>query len=390
MIPAVLPTYARADIGFVRGEGPYLWGTDGRRYLDFGCGVAVTSLGHAHPKLVKALKDQVDKVWHVSNLYQIENQERLAKRLTAATFADSVFFCNSGAEANECAIKMARKHFYAAGQPERFRIITFEGAFHGRTLATLAAGGQAKYLEGFGPKAEGFDQVPFGDLEATEKAIGPATCALMIEPIQGESGIRVAPPDFLNGLRSLADKYGLLLIYDEIQTGVGRTGKFMAHEWWGAKPDIMSVAKAIGGGFPLGACLGTERAAAGMVVGTHGSTFGGNPLGTAVGNAVLDIVLADGFLEHVVAMGQHLKQQLAMVAEQHPKVIEEVRGIGLHLGLKAKVPVGDLLAAMRREGLIGIPGGDNVARIMPPLVIERTHIAEAIDKLGRACAGLAP
>ncbi|MBA4335428.1 MAG: acetylornithine transaminase, partial [Methylobacterium sp.] len=295
----LLPTYARAPVAFERGEGPWSITADGTRYLDFGAGIAVNALGHAHPHLVEALTTQAGKIWHTSNLYTMPEGEKLARRLCEATFADRVFFANSGAEANEAAIKMARKYHAAKGHPERYRIITFEGAFHGRTLATIAAGGQQKYIEGFGPKVDGFDQVPFGDHAALEAAITDETAAIMIEPIQGEGGLRSVPPQCLRGLRTLCDERGLLLIFDEIQTGVGRTGKFFAHELSGVTPDIMSVAKGIGGGFPMGACLATEEAASGMTLGTHGTTFGGNPLAMAVGNAVLDVILAPGFIEKV-------------------------------------------------------------------------------------------
>ena len=293
----LLPTYARVDLAFERGEGAWLITADGERYLDFTSGVAVNALGHAHPHLVAALTEQAQKLWHVSNLYRIPQGERLADRLCAATFADTVFFQNSGAEAIECAIKMARRYQYVSGKPERFRIITFEGAFHGRTLAAVAATGNKKYLEGFGPPVEGFDQVPYADLEATKKAIGPQTAAIMIEPVMGEGGVRVVPHNFLRALRKLCDDNGLLLIFDEVQTGFGRTGDLFAYQHTGVTPDIMAVAKALGGGFPVGACLATKEASKGMTAGTHGSTFGGNPLAMAVGNAVLDVVLADGFLD---------------------------------------------------------------------------------------------
>ena len=303
MTSPLLPTYARADVAFEKGEGPWLFTRSGERYLDFGAGIAVNALGHAHPHLVRALTEQAAKLWHTSNLYMMPEGERLAQRLVDNTFADVVFFSNSGAEANEAAIKMARKFHASNGQPERFRIVTFEGAFHGRTLATIAAGGQQKYLEGFGPKVEGFDQVAFDDLDALKAAITPETAAIMIEPIQGEGGVRPVPARFLRALREICDKNGLLLILDEIQTGVGRTGKLFAHEWSEVTPDIMSIAKGIGGGFPMGACLATAEAAKGMTVGTHGTTFGGNPLAMAVGNAVLDVVLAPGFLDHVQRVG---------------------------------------------------------------------------------------
>lgn len=386
MTSPLLQTYARADISFEKGEGPWLFGRDGERYLDFGAGIAVNALGHAHPHLVKALTEQAAKLWHTSNLYQIPEGERLAKRLVENTFADVVFFSNSGAEANEAAIKMARKYHYASGHPERFRVITFEGAFHGRTLATIAAGGQAKYLEGFGPKAEGFDQVPFGDLDALKAAIGPETAAIMIEPIQGEGGIRPVPAPFMRELRALCDAQGLLLIFDEIQTGVGRTGKLFAYEWTGVSPDIMSVAKGIGGGFPMGACLATAEAAKGMTVGSHGTTFGGNPLAMAVGNAVLDVVLEPGFLERVERMGLLLKQRLAELKDRHPGVIAEVRGQGLMMGLRTHVPNTDFIAAARAQKIIVIAAGDNVTRLLPPLIITDAEVAEAMNRLDAACA----
>jgi acetylornithine/N-succinyldiaminopimelate aminotransferase len=384
VFPSLLPTYARADIAFVRGEGPYLFAEDGQRYLDFGAGVAVNALGHAHPKLVSALMEQAQKVWHTSNNYRITGQEKLSKKLVESTFADTMFFTNSGAESVECAIKMARRYHYANGHPERFHIVTFEGAFHGRTLAAIAAGGQAKYLEGFGPKVEGFDQVPFGDLKALEAAITPATAALLIEPIQGEGGLRPADPEFLRSLRKICDDHGLLLIFDEIQTGVGRTGKLFAHEWSGVKPDIMAIAKGIGGGFPIGACLATAEAAKGMVAGTHGSTFGGNPLGMAVGSAVLDEVLAPGFLEHVRTVGNYLQQQLTRLIAEHPHVFEDVRGQGLMLGLKMRVPNTDFVAAARKHGVLVLGAGDNVVRLLPPLNIDETHVREAMEKLDAA------
>ncbi|HAH11584.1 MAG TPA: acetylornithine transaminase, partial [Alphaproteobacteria bacterium] len=375
MIPKVLPTYARADFALERGEGPLAYTAEGRRFLDFGAGVAVNVLGHAHPHLIKALTDQASKIWHSSNLYRIEGQERLGERLTQATFADTVFFTNSGVEAIECALKMARKYFAHTGQPQRYRTITFEGAFHGRTLAAIAAGGQKKYLDGFGPKADGFDQVPFGDHEALKAAIGPETAAILVEPIQGEGGIRVVPDVCLRGLRNLCDEHGLLLILDEIQTGIGRTGKLFAHEWAGITPDIMAVAKGLGGGFPVGACLATERAAQGMTAGSHGTTFGGNPLAMAVANAVLDVVLAPEFLDHVREMANVLTQQLAMIRDRHPKVIAELRGRGLMQGLRlhADYRNTDLIAEMHARGLLTISAGDNVVRILPPLIINTPH-----------------
>jgi acetylornithine/N-succinyldiaminopimelate aminotransferase len=384
VFPSLLPTYNRADVAFVRGEGPYIFAEDGTRYLDFGAGIAVNSLGHAHPALVAALREQAGNLWHTSNLYRVPGQESLSKKLVDATFADTVFFTNSGAEAMECAIKMARRYHYVNGAPERFRIITFEGAFHGRTLATVAAGGQAKYLEGFGPKVEGFDQVPFGDLKAVEAAIVPETAAILIEPIQGEGGIRPVANEFLRALRKLCDEHGLLLVFDEIQTGVGRTGKLFAHEWAGVTPDIMAIAKGIGGGFPMGACLATAEAAKGMTAGTHGTTFGGNPLGMAVGNAVLDIVLSPGFLEHVRKSANYFRQQLARLIAEHPDVFEELRGEGLMLGLKTKVPNTEFIARLRAHGMLAVGAGDNVVRLLPPLIIEESHLREAMTHLSEA------
>jgi len=384
VFPSLLPTYNRADIAFVRGEGPYIFAEDGSRYLDFGAGIAVNSLGHAHPALVETLREQAGKLWHTSNLYRVPGQESLSQKLVDATFADTVFFVNSGAEAMECAIKMARHYHFSNGTPERFRIITFEGAFHGRTLATIAAGGQPKYLEGFGPKVEGFDQVPFGDLKAVEAAIGPETAAILIEPIQGEGGIRPVAPEFLRALRRLCDAHGLLLIFDEIQTGVGRTGKLFAHEWAEVTPDIMAIAKGIGGGYPMGACLATADAAKGMTMGTHGTTFGGNPLGMAIGNKVLDIVLAPGFLEHVQRMANYFRQQLASLIAEHPGVFEELRGEGLMLGLKTRVPNTEFVARLRAHGMLAVGAGDNVVRLLPPLIVDETHIREAMTHLNEA------
>lgn len=388
MISPILPTYARAPIALEKGEGAYVFATDGRRFLDFGSGVAVNALGHAHPHLVAALTAQAAKVWHTSNIFQIPGQQRLAERLVAATFADTVFFCNSGAEAIECSVKMARKFHSHHGRSERFRIVTFEGAFHGRTLATIAAGGQKKHLDGFGPKVDGFDQVPFGNLDALKAAIGPHTAGILIEPVQGEGGVRTAPTAFLQALRALCDEHGLLLLLDEVQTGVGRTGKLFAHEWAGITPDIMAIAKGIGGGFPMGACLATERAAVGMTAGSHGSTFGGNPLAMAVGNAVLDVVLEPAFLEHVNRVSNYLRQQLAMIVDRNRSVVEEVRGQGLLLGLKCKVVNNDLIEALRERGLLTISAGDNVVRILPPLIITEEHVREAIGIINDACLSL--
>jgi acetylornithine/N-succinyldiaminopimelate aminotransferase len=381
---ALFPSFARAPLEFERGEGAWLYTVSGERYLDFAAGIAVNSLGHAHPHLVAALTEQAARLWHVSNLYEIPGQKRLAERLAANSFADRVFFTNSGAEALECAIKAARRYHFVNGRPERFRLVTFEGAFHGRTLATVAAGGQKKYLEGFGPKVEGFDQVPFGDLEALKAVLGPETSGILIEPLQGEGGVREAPAGFLRALREICDEQGLLLVFDEVQTGVGRTGRFFAYEWTGVEPDIMAIAKGIGGGFPLGACLATDAVAAGMTAGTHGTTFGGNPLAMAVGNAVLDVVLAPGFLEEVRRKALLLKQGLASVVDSHPAIFEEARGTGLLLGLKCRIPNGEVNAALRARRLLSAPAGDNVIRLLPPLTVTDEDIAEAIARLGAA------
>jgi acetylornithine/N-succinyldiaminopimelate aminotransferase len=383
---AMMPTYARAELAFERGEGPWLVSTEGRRYLDFAAGIAVNVAGHAHPHLVKALTEQANKLWHVSNVYRIPEGEKLAKRLADITFADVVFFTNSGAEALECAIKTARKYHSANGNPERYRLITFEGAFHGRTLATIAAGGQKKYLEGFGPPVEGFDQVPFGDHKAVEAAIGPETAGILIEPIQGEGGVRALPPQCLRGLRELCDRHGILLVLDEVQCGVGRTGKLFAHEWAGITPDIMAVAKGIGGGFPIGACLATREAAKGMIAGSHGSTYGGNPLATTVGNAVLDLVTAPGFLENVSRTSLLLTQRLAELKDRFPGVIAEVRGTGLLMGLKMVVPNTEFVAALRDEGLLTVGAGENVIRLIPPLIIGEAEVRVATDAIERAAA----
>jgi acetylornithine/N-succinyldiaminopimelate aminotransferase len=385
----LLPTYARVDLAFERGEGPWLFTANGDRYLDFTAGVAVNALGHAHPHLIAALAAQAQKLWHVSNLFQIPEAERLAARLCAETFADEIFFCNSGAEAMECCIKTARKYQYVSGRPDRHRIITFEGAFHGRTLATLAAGGQKKYLEGFGPVVGGFDQVPFGDLDAVKKAIGPETAAILIEPIQGEGGVRVVPAPFLRSLRELCDQHGLLLVFDEVQTGIGRTGSFFAYQRCGVTPDIMGIAKAIGGGFPLGACLATEEAGKGMTAGTHGSTFGANPLAMSVGNAVLDVVLAPGFLDKVNRSAILFRQRLAEIKDRHPSAVKDVRGEGLLLGLVAACPNTELVEALRAEKLLAVAAGDNVVRMLPPLIIEEPEIADAIDRIDRAAERVA-
>lgn len=386
---ALLPTYARTELSFARGEGAFLFTASGDRYLDFASGVAVTALGHAHPHLVEALTNQAKKLWHVSNLHRIPEQERLAERICAATFADRVFFANSGAEAVECSIKVARRYHFKNGAPERYRLITFEGAFHGRTLATIAAGGQAKHLEGFGPPVDGFDKVEALDIMAVEGAIGDQTAGILIEPIMGEGGMREVSWRFLQDLRALADEKGIILLFDEVQTGIGRTGRLYAHEWAGIEPDILATAKGLGGGFPVGACLTTEAMGAAMTAGSHGSTFGGNPLAMAVSNAVLDVVLEDGFLDRVAQMGLRLKQRLAALKDDHGDIIEEVRGQGLMLGLKCKVPNQDLLEALRAQKMLTVQAGDNVVRLLPPLIIGEAEIELAATKLDAACAAIA-
>ena len=389
MISALLPNYARADLAFERGEGAWLWTVDGGRFLDFGSGIATASLGHGHPHLVKAIADQAAKVMHTSNLYRIPQAERLAARLVENTFADSVFFCNSGAEANEGMIKMMRRAMSDAGKPERFRFICFEGAFHGRTLATLAATGNAHYLEGFGPVVEGFDHVPFNNMNAVRDAIGPATCGIIVEPVQGEGGVRPADMQFLRDLRAVCDEYGIILGMDEVQTGMGRTGKLFAHEWAGITPDVMSSAKGIGGGFPLGAVLAKEQFAKALVPGTHGTTYGGNPLACAAGNAVLDVILAPGFLEGVQRKGNKLKTELEKISREFPTVFVDARGLGLLLGLKAAVPVGQIQAACVAEGLMAITAGENVLRLAPPLVVTDSEIDQAAGMLRAAAAKVA-
>ena len=384
----LLPVFARVDLAFTRGEGCYLTASDGERYLDFTSGVAVNALGHAHPHLVAALQEQATKLWHMSNLFKSPDGERLAARLCEQSFADFVFFCNSGAEAMEGVIKLARHHHFSKGHPERYRVITFEGAFHGRTLATLAATGAAKYLEGFGPPMEGFDQVAHGDLDAVKNAIGPNTGAILIEPVQGEGGVRAPPVAFFKALRELCNEHGLLLAFDEVQTGMGRTGALFAYQRLGVVPDVMSLAKALGGGFPIGAVLASADAAAGMGPGSHGSTFGGNPLAVAAANAVLDVMLKPGFFDHVQKMSLLLKQKLASVVDRYPSVLSEVRGEGLLLGVKAAVPSGDLVTALRQQKLLTVGAGDNVVRFLAPLIVTESEIEQSVASLERACAAI--
>lgn len=388
MIPSVLPTYNRAALQFVKGEGSWMIEADGRRFLDMGAGIAVNVLGHAHPALVAALTEQAGKLWHVSNLYQIPQQQALADKLVETTFADTVFFTNSGTESCELAVKMARKYWYDKGQPERTDIITFNGSFHGRSSAGIAAAGSKKMVKGFAPLLPGFVHLEWGDHDALNAAINERTAAILIEPIQGEGGIRPLPDQCLKGLRALCDQTGTLLILDEVQCGMGRTGRLFAHEWAGVTPDIMMVAKGIGGGFPLGAVLATEDAASGMTAGTHGSTYGGNPLACAVGLAVMQIVADPAFLDGVRARAGALRQKLEGLVAAHPGVFDSVRGTGLMLGLKCKPSNMDVVAAGYAEQLITVPAGDNVIRLLPPLNLSEEEIAEAVARLDRAATAL--
>ena len=389
MIDPVLPTYSRTKFAFARGEGSWLETTDGRRMLDLGAGIAVNALGHAHPDLVAALGAQAAKLWHVSNLYQIPEQQALAEKLVAETFGDTVFFTNSGTEACELAVKMARKYWYEKGAPERTKIIAFEGAFHGRSAAGIAAAGSEKMTKGFGPLLGGFQQVPFSDHEALHAAIDDQTAAIILEPVQGEGGIIPVPDQCLKGLRDLADEHGILLIFDEVQCGVGRTGKLFAHEWAGIAPDIMMVAKGIGGGFPLGCVVATERAASGMTAGTHGSTYGGNPLGCAVGLQVLDIVADPSFLAEVNRKAGLMRQKLEGLVAANPGVFEAVRGVGLMLGLKCKAINLDVVAAAHEAGILVIPAADNVVRLLPALNIDDADLTEAVTRLDQAARTVA-
>jgi len=388
MIPAVLPTYTRAPLSFVRGEGSWLVAGDGSRYLDLGAGIAVNALGHAHPALVAALGAQAAQLWHVSNLYSIPQQEKLAAMLVEHTFADTVFFTNSGTETAELAIKMARKYWYDQGQPERTGIVTFEGAFHGRSTGAIAAAGSEKMTKGFGPLMPGFRVLPFGDHDALRAAVTDRTAAVMLEPIQGEGGIRVLPDACLRGLRDLCDATGALMILDEVQCGMGRTGRLFAHEWAGITPDIMMVAKGIGGGFPLGAVLATQRAASGMVAGTHGSTYGGNPLGCAVGAAVVGIIADPAFLAEVARKGALFRQKLEGLVAAHPTVFEGVRGRGLMLGLKCRIAPADVVKAGYAQHVLTVPAADNVLRLLPALNIPDEDLAEAVARLDRAAISL--
>jgi len=388
VIPAVMPTYARIELAFERGEGAYLFTSEGDRYLDFASGIAVTCLGHSHPHLVEALVEQGRRLWHTSNLYRIPEGERLAERLVEQTFADTVFFSNSGAEAMECGIKLVRKYHDDTGNPQRYKIIACNGAFHGRTLTTISAAGNEKYLKGFAPVVPGFAQVAFGNLNELRAAIDDETAAILVEPVQGEGGIRPAALDYLRALREVCDEFGLLLFFDEVQCGMGRTGKLFAHEWAGITPDVMAVAKGIGGGFPLGACLATEKAAVGMTAGAHGSTYGGNPLAMAVGNAVLDVLEGPGFLEGVDSVARTLWKELEALVRRHPKVLAEVRGAGLMLGLRCEAPNAEVMTALRDRGLLTVGAAENVVRLLPPLIINEGHVKEAVAIIEAACESL--
>ena len=392
MITPLMPTYNRADLAFEAGQGAWVWTADQRRYLDFGSGIATSSIGHAHPHLVAAIAAQAAKVMHVSNLYRIPEAERLAARHVENSFADSVFFCNSGAEANEGMIKAVRKTMAEAGKPEKFRLITFEGAFHGRTLATLAATGNEKYLAGFGPKVEGFDQVPFGNMNALRDAIGPNTAGVLIEPIQGEGGVRPAPLDYLRAIRAACDEFGILMALDEVQTGMGRSGKLWAYQWAGIEPDVMSAAKGIGGGFPLGAILAKEHVAKNLKPGTHGSTYGGNPLACAAGNAVLDVILAPGFLDNVDRVARHLWRGLLALKDRHSEKVIDVRGAGLlvGIGLADGIVNTEAQAEAVGQGLLTVAAGQNVLRLAPPLIITAAEADQALEMLDRTLRRLSP
>ena len=389
MISAVMPNYARTAFALVKGEGMYVWADDGRRFLDMGSGIAVNSLGHCHPKLVQALTEQANTLWHVSNLYRVAGQEKVAEQLVANSFADTVFFNNSGAEAVETAIKMARRYHFAEGQPERYRIISCEGSFHGRSLTDLAAGANEKHREGFGPMPEGFDHVPFDNLNALRAAVTDQTADILVEPVQGEGGIRAASPGFLKGVREICDEFGILMLLDEVQTGNGRTGKLFAHEWAGVAPDVLATAKGLGGGFPVGAVLATEKAAKAMTPGSHGSTFGGTPLAMSAVGAMLDVVLEPGFLARVDKMARILWDKLGAVVVKHPNILEDVRGQGLMVGMRCSVENNLLVEKMIENGVLTVPAGENVVRMLPPMIIEENHIDEAVSALDKSCAALA-
>ncbi len=386
----LLPVHKRFDVTFSHGEGVYLFDESGKKYLDFGSGIAVNALGHCHPKMVAAITNQAKKLWHVSNIYNVSELNRYAEKLVNATFADYVFFCNSGAESLECVIKMIRRHFYVQNQPQKHRIITFTGAFHGRTIATISAAAKKKYIEGFEPALQGFDYVEFGNIEAVKNAITENTAGILIEPIQGEEGIRVSDKNFILELRKLATEKGLLLAFDEVQCGMGRLGHLFAYDYYGVKPDLIATAKAIAGGFPLGACLATKDAASGMTLGVHGTTYGGNPMAMAVAESVLDVMLADGFLDNAKNVGAELKRELQNLMQKFPQVIQEIRGVGLMLGVKIndKIENTEVVKKLIEEGLLVIPAGENVIRIMPPLLITSQHVKEAVKKIEAVVAKL--
>jgi acetylornithine/N-succinyldiaminopimelate aminotransferase len=378
----LLPVHKRYDISFTHGNGVYLFSND-KKYLDFGAGIAVNALGHCHPKMVEAITKQANKLWHVSNIYNVNELNNYAENLVSNTFADYVFFCNSGAEALECTIKMIRRHFYCKNEAKKYRIITFTGAFHGRTIATISAAAKKKYLEGFEPALDGFDNVEFGNIDAVRKAITENTAGILIEPIQGEEGIRVSDKKFLQELRAIADEKNLLLAFDEVQCGMGRTGKLFAYDYYDIKPDIIASAKAIAGGFPLGACLATKDAASGMTLGVHGTTYGGNPLAMSVAQSVLDVMLEKGFLENVENISQKLRLGLESLKDKFPNLIEEIRGVGLMLGIKFKQEIDNtkVVEEFIKNNLLTIPAGENVVRILPPLIITADHVKEALDKM---------
>jgi acetylornithine/N-succinyldiaminopimelate aminotransferase len=386
VITPVMPTYGRWDLAVERGEGCYLYTTDGRKFLDFTSGIAVTSLGHCHPHVIEAVTKQAGQLWHSSNLFRIPGQERLAQRLVDNSFADTVFFNNSGAEACELSLKVARKYQSATGHPEKYRIIGCNGSFHGRSFATLAAAGAEAYLKGFGPVMDGFDHVAWNNLNEMRAAVTPETAGIIVEPVQGEGGVRAPSADYLKGLREVCDEFGLMLIFDEVQCGMGRTGKLFAHQWAGVTPDIMAVAKALGNGMPIGACLATEKAAVGMVPGTHGSTFGGNPMAVAAGNAVLDVMLEPGFFDHVNDAAKYLWSKLDALVAANPKIFESVRGSGMLAGIKCVVTAGDVVTKAREKGLLVLTAGDNVLRILPPLIAGKTEIDEAVGILGKVAS----
>ena len=385
MVTAVMPTYGRIDIAFEYGEGSYLYDTEGEKYLDFATGIATNSLGHCHPHLVATVQEQASKLWHVSNLYNIPEQQRFADRLVENSFADTVFFCNSGAEAMEGCLKVARKYHFENGEPEREEIVCATGAFHGRTLTTLSAGDSEKYREGFGPRPEGFHHVAFGNLNEMRAAMSTKTAAILVEPIQGEGGINPASTAYLRALREIADEFNALLIFDEVQCGMGRTGKLFAYELANVTPDIMGLAKGIGGGFPVGAVLATEKAASGMVPGTHGSTYGGNPLAMAAANAVLDVINEPDFLSSIIKKGNKLKDDLTSLVDKHPSVLESVRGVGLMLGVKSIGPNLELMTALRENKLLTVVAGENVVRILPPLNVSEDELDEAVQKIDQVC-----